>query len=139
MFESTGDAFTALTAISVLRSSFLTSLGIIKFVQVCFPSHEPSADVVDTLVQYWRLLVHHLAFSNSSDLLLAEILLYNVSIPIERMFGTSKFAVSVITAGHLCPLFYLMMILTFFRIISGIFSNICSRFYCYGVWSSSAL
>ncbi|KAI5123411.1 hypothetical protein M0805_006117 [Coniferiporia weirii] len=42
--------------------------------------------------QYWRLFVHHFAFSNSSELLLAEILLYNVSIPIERMFGSTKFA-----------------------------------------------
>ncbi|KAL5527445.1 hypothetical protein ACEPAG_6236 [Sanghuangporus baumii] len=42
--------------------------------------------------QYWRLLIHHLAFSNSSELLLAEILLYNVSIPIERIFGSSKFS-----------------------------------------------
>ncbi|KAL5508196.1 hypothetical protein ACEPAH_5815 [Sanghuangporus vaninii] len=41
--------------------------------------------------QYWRLLVHHLAFSSSSELLLAEILLYNISIPIERIFGSSKF------------------------------------------------
>ncbi|EJD01385.1 uncharacterized protein FOMMEDRAFT_88708 [Fomitiporia mediterranea MF3/22] len=52
--------------------------------------------------QYWRLLVHHLAFTNSSELLLAEILLYNVSVPIERMFGSSKFAAfsvsSVLTA-----------------------------------------
>ena len=45
------------------------------------------------LNQYWRLLAHHVAFSNSSDLLLAELLLYNVSIPVERMFGSSKFAV----------------------------------------------
>lgn len=44
--------------------------------------------------QYWRLPVHHLAFSNSSELLLAELVLYHVAIPVERMFGSSKFAVS---------------------------------------------
>ncbi|KAH8118396.1 hypothetical protein DFH11DRAFT_1502788 [Phellopilus nigrolimitatus] len=41
---------------------------------------------------YWRLFIHHIAFSNSSELLLAEILLYNISIPIERLFGSAKFA-----------------------------------------------
>ncbi|KDQ64190.1 hypothetical protein JAAARDRAFT_218868 [Jaapia argillacea MUCL 33604] len=42
--------------------------------------------------QYWRLLVHHLAYSNSSDLFLAELLLYNVGVHIERAFGSVKFA-----------------------------------------------
>jgi len=52
--------------------------------------------------QYWRLFVHHLAISNSSELLLTEILLYNVAVPIERLFGSTKFAsfafVSVLTS-----------------------------------------
>ncbi|KAI1796117.1 hypothetical protein LXA43DRAFT_988443 [Ganoderma leucocontextum] len=42
--------------------------------------------------QYWRLLVHHLACASSSDLLLTELLLYNVGIPIERAFGGVKYA-----------------------------------------------
>ncbi|KAJ6560269.1 hypothetical protein B0H19DRAFT_1147017 [Mycena capillaripes] len=42
--------------------------------------------------QYWRLGVHHLAFSSSSELFIAEILLYNVGVQIERQFGTLKFA-----------------------------------------------
>ncbi|KAF7352293.1 DSC E3 ubiquitin ligase complex subunit 2 [Mycena venus] len=42
--------------------------------------------------QYWRLGVHHLAFSSSSELFIAEILLYNIGIQIERQFGTLKFA-----------------------------------------------
>ncbi|TDL29394.1 hypothetical protein BD410DRAFT_811047 [Rickenella mellea] len=42
--------------------------------------------------QYWRLLLHHLPSSNSSDLLLTELLLYNASIPVERLFGGVKFA-----------------------------------------------
>ncbi|KLO10229.1 hypothetical protein SCHPADRAFT_832792 [Schizopora paradoxa] len=52
--------------------------------------------------QYWRLFVHHLAISNSSELLLTEILLYNVALPVERMFGSTKFAsfafVSILTS-----------------------------------------
>ncbi|KAN0097204.1 hypothetical protein V8E55_001650 [Tylopilus felleus] len=42
--------------------------------------------------QYWRLATHHVAFSSSSDLLLAELLLYGVGINIERQFGSVKFA-----------------------------------------------
>ncbi|KDR84111.1 hypothetical protein GALMADRAFT_54408 [Galerina marginata CBS 339.88] len=42
--------------------------------------------------QYWRLMTHHLAFSNSSDLFLAELILYNVGVKIERQFGSLKFA-----------------------------------------------
>ena len=45
-------------------------------------------------MQYWRLLVHHLACASSSDLLLTELLLYNIGIPIERAFGGVKYAVS---------------------------------------------
>jgi hypothetical protein len=40
--------------------------------------------------------VHHLAFSNSSDLFLGVVILYNVGVQIERQFGSVKFAVSTI-------------------------------------------
>ncbi|KAI0331295.1 hypothetical protein GY45DRAFT_1249049 [Cubamyces sp. BRFM 1775] len=42
--------------------------------------------------QYWRLLVHPIACSSSSDLLLLEVFLYNTSICIERAFGSIKYA-----------------------------------------------
>ncbi|TBU33062.1 hypothetical protein BD309DRAFT_971994 [Dichomitus squalens] len=42
--------------------------------------------------QYWRLFVHQFACASSSDLLLTELLLYNVGIPIERGFGGVKYA-----------------------------------------------
>ncbi|KAJ7055015.1 hypothetical protein C8F01DRAFT_1211684 [Mycena amicta] len=42
--------------------------------------------------QYWRLAVHHLAFSSSSELFIAEILLFNIGVQVERQFGTLKFA-----------------------------------------------
>jgi hypothetical protein len=38
----------------------------------------------------------------SSELFIAEILLYNIGIPIERQFGTLKFAVRA--AKHLCEI-----------------------------------
>ncbi|EIW61608.1 uncharacterized protein TRAVEDRAFT_118194 [Trametes versicolor FP-101664 SS1] len=42
--------------------------------------------------QYWRLLVYHLVCGSSSDLLLVETYLYNVSICVERAFGSVKYA-----------------------------------------------
>lgn len=46
-------------------------------------------------LQYWRLLVHNVACASASDLLLAELLLYNAAILIERAFGTVKYAVFI--------------------------------------------
>ncbi|KAJ3573024.1 hypothetical protein NP233_g2703 [Leucocoprinus birnbaumii] len=43
-------------------------------------------------MQYWRLATQYLAFQNSSDLFLAEILLYNFGIHVERRFGSVKYA-----------------------------------------------
>jgi len=43
--------------------------------------------------QYWRLLVHHSAFSNSSELFLWELILYSIGVSIERQFGGVKYAV----------------------------------------------
>ncbi|KAG2141683.1 hypothetical protein BD769DRAFT_1626204 [Suillus cothurnatus] len=42
--------------------------------------------------QYWRLLLHHTAFSNSSDLLIAEILLYGVGCTCRTSVWECKFA-----------------------------------------------
>lgn len=56
--------------------------------------HGQEADVATFEPQYWRLIASHLAFGASSDLLIALILLYNVAIPVERRFGSIKFAVS---------------------------------------------
>ncbi|KAG8921357.1 hypothetical protein FRC01_000294 [Tulasnella sp. 417] len=41
--------------------------------------------------QYWRLLTSQLIFGNSSELLLAETLMYNVAVGVERRFGSRKF------------------------------------------------
>ncbi|KAI0268147.1 hypothetical protein BC834DRAFT_968365 [Gloeopeniophorella convolvens] len=42
--------------------------------------------------QFSRLFAHHLAFSNSSELFLWELLLYNTGVSIERQFGGVKYA-----------------------------------------------
>ncbi|KAJ7265449.1 hypothetical protein B0H12DRAFT_1100811 [Mycena haematopus] len=65
--------------------------------------------------QYWRLGVHHLAFSNSSDLFIAEILLYSIGIPIERQFGTLKFASFAVITTLLATLLELIFLILFHR------------------------
>lgn len=42
--------------------------------------------------QYWRLVSHHLAFTNSSELFLGTLLLWFTSLPVERMLGSRKYA-----------------------------------------------
>ncbi|EJU06291.1 hypothetical protein DACRYDRAFT_44487 [Dacryopinax primogenitus] len=42
--------------------------------------------------QYWRLFIYPLAFANSSDLLVAEYVLFFIGANIERTFGSDKFA-----------------------------------------------
>lgn len=44
--------------------------------------------------QLWRLPIHHLVFANSSELFLGVLLLFYTSVPVERSFGSRKFAVS---------------------------------------------
>ncbi|SPO30620.1 uncharacterized protein UTRI_05237 [Ustilago trichophora] len=50
--------------------------------------------------QWYRLFSQHFAFTNSSELFLALLLLYNAGVKVERTFGTYKFAsfLAVITA-----------------------------------------
>ncbi|KAF8514861.1 hypothetical protein BU17DRAFT_76978 [Hysterangium stoloniferum] len=42
--------------------------------------------------QYWRLISHHLACTNSSELFITQLILYNSSVIIERQFGSVKYA-----------------------------------------------
>ncbi|QRW15854.1 CUE domain protein [Rhizoctonia solani] len=49
--------------------------------------------------QYWRLLTNQLAFTNSSELLLGQIILYNVAVGIERTFGSHKYFSFLIAAA----------------------------------------
>ncbi|EJD53675.1 hypothetical protein AURDEDRAFT_110462 [Auricularia subglabra TFB-10046 SS5] len=42
--------------------------------------------------QYWRLLTQPLAYANSSELFIAELLLFQVGVQIERLFGNYRFA-----------------------------------------------
>ncbi|KAG6902474.1 hypothetical protein C0995_016336 [Termitomyces sp. Mi166 len=46
-------------------------------------------------LQYWRLVLHHLAFSSSSDLFIAQLLLFNAGVQVERQFGSIKFATAI--------------------------------------------
>ncbi|KAJ7167722.1 hypothetical protein C8R46DRAFT_1093921 [Mycena filopes] len=86
--------------------------------------------------QYWRLGVHHLAFSSSSDLFIAEILLYNIGIPIERQFGTLKFASFAIISTLVATILEFISLILFHRaglnyIPSGPYTLIFNLIYQY--------
>ncbi|KAL4076271.1 hypothetical protein V8B97DRAFT_1923123 [Scleroderma yunnanense] len=66
--------------------------------------------------QYWRLLTHTLAFSNSSDLLLAELLLYGVAVHIERQFGSVKFASFVVISALLSTVLEFIVLMLLHRV-----------------------
>ncbi|KAF8165706.1 hypothetical protein B0H34DRAFT_647781 [Crassisporium funariophilum] len=65
--------------------------------------------------QYWRLLSHHLAFTNSSDLFVAELILYNVGVQIERQFGSLKYASFVFVSILVATLLEFMTLILFHR------------------------
>jgi hypothetical protein len=59
--------------------------------------------------------VHHLAFSNSSDLLLAELVLWNVGVHIERQFGSLKYASFAVVSTLLATILEFLGLLLFHR------------------------
>ncbi|KAI3610460.1 uba domain-containing protein ucp14 [Moniliophthora roreri] len=61
-------------------------------------------------LQYWRFITHNLAFSSSGDLLLAELVLFNVGVVVERHFGTLKFASFVLISTILTALLELVVL-----------------------------
>jgi hypothetical protein len=69
--------------------------------------------------------VHYLAFSNSSDLFIAQLVMYNAGIQVERQFGSVKFAVSttLLTSQDL----------THGIVMTVICSSIDDPVYCVGV------
>ncbi|PFH47809.1 hypothetical protein AMATHDRAFT_77032 [Amanita thiersii Skay4041] len=66
--------------------------------------------------QYWRLFVHHLAFSNSTDLFLCELLLFNVGIQVERQFGSIKYASFAVISLLLATILEFVFLLLFHRL-----------------------
>ncbi|RXK35291.1 hypothetical protein M231_07462 [Tremella mesenterica] len=66
--------------------------------------------------QLWRIPLHPFAFANSTELLLGEILLHNVSRGIERSFGPRKFASFVLVSTVISVLFSLAVILVFHKL-----------------------
>jgi len=65
--------------------------------------------------QYWRLFAHHLAFANSSDLLVAELVLWNVGVHVERQFGSVKYASFAVVSILLATIFEFLGLLLFHR------------------------
>ncbi|THH14306.1 hypothetical protein EW146_g6017 [Bondarzewia mesenterica] len=65
--------------------------------------------------QYWRLLVHHLAYSNSSELFIWELILYNVGVNIERQFGSVKFGSYAVISTLVSTILEFLSLLVFHR------------------------
>ncbi|KAL7282615.1 hypothetical protein ACG7TL_004087 [Trametes sanguinea] len=76
--------------------------------------------------QYWRLVVHQLACASSSDLLLVEVFLFNVSICIERTFGSIKYASFLIISAVTTMLisFIALLVARLTPVTSSLFNNI---------------
>lgn len=51
--------------------------------------------------QVWRLVTHHLAFGNASEVLLATLLLFNTSAVVERFWSSRKLAAFVVIVAAL--------------------------------------
>ncbi|KAJ3835041.1 hypothetical protein F5878DRAFT_664230 [Lentinula raphanica] len=66
--------------------------------------------------QYWRLALHNIAFANSSDLFLAELILFQDGIQVERCFGSLKFASFLVVSTLLSTLLEFISLLLFHRI-----------------------
>ncbi|KAI0254815.1 hypothetical protein BJV78DRAFT_1120926 [Lactifluus subvellereus] len=66
--------------------------------------------------QYWRLLAHHSAFSNSSELFLWELILYNIGVSIERQFGGVKYASFLVVSTLLVTTLELLSLLALHRL-----------------------
>ncbi|KAI9513286.1 hypothetical protein F5148DRAFT_288017 [Russula earlei] len=69
--------------------------------------------------QYWRLLSHHAAFSNSSELFLWELILYNIGVNIERQFGGVKYASFLVVSTLLVTVLELLSLLVFHQFDSA--------------------
>ncbi|KAJ3864973.1 hypothetical protein EV359DRAFT_72730 [Lentinula novae-zelandiae] len=66
--------------------------------------------------QYWRLALHNFAFANSSDLFLAELILFQDGIQVERCFGSLKFASFILVSTLLSTLLEFISLLLFHRV-----------------------
>lgn len=82
------------------------SKGLITTVTACsvlaaFTSHQYLFNVPALLLvrdhQFWRIPLHHFAFTNSSELFVGVLLLAFTSLACERAFGSIKYAVSLST------------------------------------------
>ncbi|KAF8482194.1 hypothetical protein JB92DRAFT_3269859, partial [Gautieria morchelliformis] len=66
--------------------------------------------------QYWHLLSQHFTCTNSSVLLLMELILYNSAVNVERQFGSVKFASFITVSALVSSMLSFMTLLAFHRL-----------------------
>ncbi|QRV72587.1 rhomboid family protein [Ceratobasidium sp. AG-Ba] len=66
--------------------------------------------------QYWRLITNQLAFTNSSELFLSQLLFYSVAVGIERTFGSLKYTSFLLASALVSTLLNFITLLLLHRI-----------------------
>ncbi|KAI0053710.1 hypothetical protein FA95DRAFT_1552211 [Auriscalpium vulgare] len=66
--------------------------------------------------QYWRLLTHNITYSNSSELFVWEMLMFNLGVSIERQFGGVKYASYLVISTVLSTALELVTLLAFHQL-----------------------
>ncbi|GJN88072.1 hypothetical protein Rhopal_001028-T1 [Rhodotorula paludigena] len=72
--------------------------------------------------QLYRLALHHVAFANSAELVLAIFCLWQTSIAVERIFGTRKFASFLVVTTALSTFMSALTLLLASRLTRGRFN-----------------
>jgi len=73
--------------------------------------------------QYWRLALHNMAFANSSDLFIAELIFFQNGVQVERCFGSLKFASFILVSTLLSTLLEFIALILFQRVGLNHFSS----------------
>ncbi|GAA5979768.1 hypothetical protein JCM10908_003037 [Rhodotorula pacifica] len=76
--------------------------------------------------QLYRLIAHHVAYANSSELLIGTLLMWQTSPGLERLFGTRKFASFLVMVIALSTVLDLVVLVLAWRLSSGRFNSLPS-------------
>ncbi|KAJ7584360.1 hypothetical protein C8J56DRAFT_950823 [Mycena floridula] len=73
--------------------------------------------------QYWRLATHPMIFTDSSALLLAELLMFTIGVQVERQFGSVKYGSFLVITLILTRIFEFLSLLLLYPLGLNFFSS----------------